>query len=104
MSPIPVLVPEALGGLVHQIEPALHGPVEVQLYDRLFRVPDPQGLDDLNPASAKALKAQLEPSLAKAGTEAVQFERHGYFIADRRHPAVFNRTVSLRDSWAKTGV
>jgi glutaminyl-tRNA synthetase len=76
--------------------------VEVRLYDRLFKVAEPGAqhdfLQDLNPASMKVVKAQLEPSLgtAKPG-ESFQFERHGYFIADAR--GGYNRTVTLRDSW-----
>src|SRR5258706_6580245 len=72
----------------------------VHLYDRLFKVADPQGNEDLNPDSKKTMMAQLEPSLqdAKPG-ESFQFERHGYFIRDREG---FNRSVTLRDSWAKT--
>ncbi|MEA3192769.1 MAG: glutaminyl-tRNA synthetase [Betaproteobacteria bacterium] len=73
----------------------------VHLYDRLFKVANPQGNEDLNPDSKKTVAAQLEPSLkdAKAG-ESFQFERHGYFIAER--DGGFNRSVTLRDSWAKT--
>ena len=69
----------------------------VHLYDRLFKAPNPQGNEDLNPDSRKTVTAQLEPSLkdAKAG-ESFQFERHGYFIRDREG---FNRSVTLRDSW-----
>jgi glutaminyl-tRNA synthetase len=72
----------------------------VHLYDRLFKVANPQGNEDLNPASKKTVAAQLEPSLkdAKPG-ESFQFERHGYFIRDKDG---FNRSVTLRDSWAKT--
>jgi glutaminyl-tRNA synthetase len=57
-------------------------------------------LQDLNPASITTVTAQLEPALAsaKAG-ESFQFERHGYFIADRA--GGFNRTVTLRDAWKK---
>jgi glutaminyl-tRNA synthetase len=69
----------------------------VRIYDRLFDVEKPAGIENLNPSSLKAIRAQLEPCLAKAAQEAVQFERHGYFIADR---ASFNRIVTLRDSWA----
>jgi glutaminyl-tRNA synthetase len=87
--------------------------VEVRLYDRLFSVEDPENapdgktfLDYLNPASLDVLHgAQAEPSLASAsvGTR-VQFERLGYFCVDadsRPGALVFNRTVSLRDAWAK---
>ncbi len=77
---------------------------QVRLYDRLFRVEAPQDTGDLNPQSMKTITAQLEPCLKDAGAEErFQFERHGYFVADRREPAVFNRTVTLRDSWAGKG-
>jgi glutaminyl-tRNA synthetase len=83
---------------------------EVRLYEQLFNRPDP-GADgdvmaDLNPSSMEILSGCLvEPALASAAEgEAVQFERLGYFCRDRDstpgHP-IFNRTVSLRDSWAK---
>ncbi|MEN6560976.1 MAG: glutamine--tRNA ligase/YqeY domain fusion protein [Acidobacteriota bacterium] len=87
---------------------------EVRLYDTLFTVRDPasvpEGVDwksTLNPASLEVLKeAKLEPGLAAAGPESRwQFERLGYFCADRRDSRpgapVFNRTVTLRDEWAK---
>jgi glutaminyl-tRNA synthetase len=83
---------------------------EVRLYDHLFGRPDP-GADgdyfaDLNPDSLAVLTGcRLEPGLALAPVgEAVQFERLGYFCADRDSTAdrlIFNRTISLRDSWAK---
>jgi glutaminyl-tRNA synthetase len=63
-------------------------------------------LDDLNPDSKRVITAYVEPALVSAlPEEPVQFERHGYFVADlldhdARHP-VFNRTVTLRDSWGK---
>src|SRR5438034_4553781 len=85
----------------------------VRLYDRLFSVEDPERapegktfIDNLNPESLEVLHAcQVEPSLASAtpGTR-VQFERLGYFCADldsRPGALVFNRTVSLRDTWAR---
>ena len=83
---------------------------EVRLYDRLFNAPEPAKSDDyradLNPASLEVVAdARVEPSAASAepGTR-LQFERLGYFSVDRDsatdHP-VFNRTVTLRDSWAK---
>jgi len=92
---------------------------EVRLYDRLFahaypgarREGDPEDmerdfLDDINPASLTVISAQLEPALRAARPEArFQFERHGYFVADRVDSAdgtpVFNRTVTLRDTWKK---
>jgi glutaminyl-tRNA synthetase len=71
---------------------------EVRLYDRLFRKPDPEGVEDLNPDSLRTVRAQLEPALAEARPgERFQFERHGYFVRDTERPA-FNRTVTLRDS------
>jgi glutaminyl-tRNA synthetase len=77
-----------------------HG-AEVRLYDRLFKVPDPEGVADLNPESMRAVTAQLEPALRDAKAEQrFQFERHGYFVMDAAHRG-FNRTVTLRDSWTK---
>jgi len=87
---------------------------EVRLYDRLFTKPDPNEVDDeskdfrvnLNSDSLKVLSdCKLEPSLSEAqsGTH-YQFERLGYFCADqdsKKDALVFNRTVSLRDPWAK---
>jgi glutaminyl-tRNA synthetase len=87
--------------------------VEVRLYDRLFSVEDPERvadgktfLDYINPASLEVVRgARAEPSLAAAEVPArVQFERLGYFCVDpdsKPGALVFNRTVSLRDSWAK---
>jgi glutaminyl-tRNA synthetase len=84
---------------------------EVRLYDRLFSEahPDAGGKDflqALNPDSLKVVKAYIEPSLAQARPdEKFQFERHGYFVADRIDHApgkpVFNRAVGLKDSWGK---
>jgi glutaminyl-tRNA synthetase len=88
-------------------------PVEVRLYDRLFSVEDPETvpegktfLDHLNPHSLDVLRdAQAEPSLAAATPGMrVQFERLGYFAVDpdsRPGALVFNRTVGLRDTWAR---
>jgi len=98
---------------MHWVSAAHAVPVEVRLYDRLFSVEDPESapdgktfLDYLNPGSLEVLSgAKAEPSLAGAapGTR-VQFERLGYFCVDidsRPGALVFNRTVSLRDAWAK---
>jgi len=84
---------------------------EVRLYDRLFKVPHPGAgernfLEDLNPDSKKVIAAYLEPSLKDAKPEdRFQFERHGYFVADgadsKPGAPVFNRAVTLRDSWGK---
>ena len=90
---------------------AAHGvPAEVRLYDHLFSRPDPGAdgdlLADLNPASETIARgAILEPSLAGAPVdETVQFERLGYFTPDpdsRPGALVFNRTLTLKDTWAK---
>lgn len=84
---------------------------EVRLYDRLFTEahPDAGGRDFLtvmNPDSVKSVQAFVEPGLATAAADdKFQFERHGYFVADRvdsveGHP-VFNRAVTLKDSWSR---
>ena len=84
----------------------------MNLYDRLFteEQPDAGGRDFLsvlNPNSLNTVQAIVEPSLAAAQPEdRFQFERHGYFVADRReHQAgdklVFNRIAGLKDSWGK---
>lgn len=106
-------------GNLHWVSVAHAYTAEVRLYDRLFahaypgnrREGDPEGLerdflDDINPDSLRVVTAQLEPALRAARPEArFQFERHGYFVADRidtRDGApVFNRTVTLRDAWKK---
>ena len=86
-------------------------PAEVRLYDRLFSVPQPDTgerdfLEEINPASLSVAQAWVEPSLAHSRPDdKFQFERHGYFVADRKdHGAgklVFNRTTGLKDSWGK---
>jgi glutaminyl-tRNA synthetase len=91
-------------GNIHWVSAKHAHAAEVRLYDRLFRVPHPGAerdfLQDINPAAKKSVTAQLEPSLAAAkAEERFQFERHGYFVADKHDPRAFNRTVSLRDSW-----
>ena len=81
----------------------------MRLYNQLFSVPEPNASDfvaDLNPASLEVLnEALVEPALKEARPGVpVQFERQGYFCADvssTPDALVFNRTVSLRDSWAK---
>ncbi len=95
---------------LHWVSAAHAIEAEVRLYDRLFRSPDPGAggdmLADLNPASLEVLRGcRLEPALAETGEgEPVQFERLGYFCRDRDSTPerpVFNRTVALRDTWAK---
>ena len=96
-------------GNIHWVSAAHACEAEVHLYDRLFRVPNPgkatgNYLDDVNADSMRSISAYLEPTLAQArAEERFQFERHGYFCPDRRASKpgkpVFNRTVTLRDSW-----
>ena len=97
-------------GTIHWVSAARSFPAEVRLYDRLFTVPEPDGgegdfLAHLNPESLEVVTAQLEPSLAAAQPgECFQLERTGYFCPDRESRPdrpVFNRTITLRDSWAK---
>ena len=86
-------------------------PAEVRLYERLFNTAQPEAggadfLQALNPDSLQTVQAWLEPTLAQAQPEQrFQFERHGYFVADRHDhsPArlVFNRIAALKDSWGK---
>ena len=87
-------------------------PAEVRLYDQLFSDPQPDAgnadfLQTLNPESLRMVQAVLEPTLGSARPEQnVQFERHGYFVADQHLHApgtrlVFNRTTTLRDSRGK---
>jgi glutaminyl-tRNA synthetase len=95
---------------LHWVSTAHAIPAEVRLYDHLFAVENPGAegdfLDDINPSSLEILSGcRVEPllSAAKPG-EAVQFERQGYFSLDPDATAdrlIFNRTVGLRDSWAK---
>jgi len=98
-------------GTLHWVSAEHALKTEVRLYDRLFTHPEPGRLDDwrddLNPDSIEVItQAALEPVLGEAvAEERFQFERLGYFSvdADRRIDGkpVFNRTVTLRDSWAK---
>ncbi len=101
-------------GTIHWVSAEHSLPAEVRLYDRLFKVPNPAGMKDgttfrdhLNPDSLVVLKeARVEPSLAGAEPGSrYQFERKGYFCVDSEDSTpqnlVFNRTVTLRDSWAK---
>ena len=113
------LDPESRGGTapdgrkvkatLHWVSAAHAVEAEVRLYDRLFTVPDPGGPDYkalLNPDSLTTLTGcRVEPSLAAAVPgDRYQFERQGYFCADtdsKPDRLVFNRTVGLRDTWAK---
>lgn len=95
-------------GVIHWVSATLGVPAEVRIYDRLFSVPNPEEGDDfinhLNPDSLKVVQAVLEPSLAAAkNEERFQFEREGYFVADRydhsKDTPVFNRILDLKDSY-----
>jgi glutaminyl-tRNA synthetase len=95
---------------LHWVSAAHAVPAEVRMYDRLFTVEEPDRGGDftqhLNPASLEVIAdARIEPSVADAAPGArFQFERQGYFAVDpdsRPGALVFNRTVSLRDTWAK---
>jgi glutaminyl-tRNA synthetase len=98
-------------GTLHWVSAAHALPAEVRLYDRLFTVPDPLGVEQdfttcLNPNSLEILSTcRVEPSLADATPGSrYQFERQGYFCVDLDSAAgglIFNRTVPLRDTWAK---
>jgi len=97
-------------GIIHWVSASHAKKVEVRLYDRLFSEENPDKdanyLDALNPESVKISTALVEPSLlnAEPGTT-FQFERVGYFTVDSKDSKpgkpVFNRTVTLRDTWAK---
>ena len=99
-------------GNIHWVSVRHAHVAKVRLYDRLYKVPQPDEPSDLNPDSMREITAQLEPSLkdvlradqiatassGKPDGGRFQFERHGYFIADATTGA-FNRTVTLRDTW-----
>ncbi len=98
-------------GTIHWVSAAHAADAEVRLYDTLFTVPRPDEVEDvtavLNPRSLEVLRGcKVEPALAAAAPETrVQLERLGYFVADWKDHApgrpVFNRTVGLRDTWAR---
>ncbi len=100
-------------GTLHWVSAKHAVPAQIRLYDRLFSVPDPDDesegktyRDYLNQDSRKSVTGYVEPAAAIAAPEqAFQFERLGYFVADRRDhrsdAPVFNRSVTLRDTWAK---
>ncbi len=97
-------------GVIHWVSADKALPAEIRMYDRLFTVPNPAAADDfaatINPESLVVLNGFVEPSLVNAEAETgYQFERMGYFCADSKDSSaenlVFNRTVGLRDTWAK---
>ncbi len=99
-------------GTIHWVSARHAVPAEIRLYDRLFNVPAPDDeadgktyRDHLNPDSRRVVQGYVEPAAAEAAPEhGFQFERLGYFVADRRdhrrEAPVFNRSVTLRDTWA----
>ena len=100
-------------GTIHWVSAKHAASAEVRLYDRLFNVPDPDNEADgktyrdfLNADSVRVVRGFVEPLAAQSDPEQIfQFERLGYFVADRRdhrsQAPVFNRTVTLRDTWAR---
>lgn len=100
-------------GTIHWVSVAHALETEIRIYDRLFSVENPGNImnsadfqDSLNPKSLETLTAYVEPSVSSAAPESrYQFERLGYFCVDSKDSStermVFNRTISLRDSWAK---
>ena len=101
-------------GIIHWVSAPHAVPAEVMLFDRLFAAENPDEtaeggtfLDNLNPDSLKTVRAWCEPALGEAQPgEKFQFERLGYFCADTAPSSagcvpVFNRTATLKDSWAK---
>ena len=98
-------------GNIHWVSANHAYAAEIRMYDRLFKEAHPGAgdrdyLDDINPNSVSTITAQLELSLKDAQpAESFQFERHGYFVADKKDSLagkpVFNRTVTLKDTWQK---
>ena len=113
------IVPQILGedpddgvkakGVIHWVDATTGIPAEIRTYDRLFTAEDPSKADNMddviNPTSLVVGQAIVEASLASADPEdRFQFEREGYFVADRfdhtSDKPVFNRVIGLRDTWA----
>jgi glutaminyl-tRNA synthetase len=102
-------------GTIHWVSARHALAAEIRLYDRLFDAPEPDDDSDgrgyrehLNPASIRIVQGWVEPSAAQVAAESsLQFERLGYFVADRRDhrsgAPVFNRSVGLRDTWTSKG-
>ncbi len=98
-------------GNIHWVSASHAYAAEIRMYDRLFKEAHPGSgdrdyLEDINPNSVSTITAQLELSLKDARpSDSFQFERHGYFIADVKdsvpNKPVFNRTVTLKDTWQK---
>ena len=113
------IVPQTLGedpddgvkakGVIHWVDAQTGIPAEIRSYDRLFTVEDPSKADNMddvvNPMSLVVGEAIVEASLSSADPEdRFQFEREGYFVADRfdhtSDKLVFNKVIGLRDTWA----
>jgi glutaminyl-tRNA synthetase len=93
-------------GTIHWVSAAHAIDVETRLYDRLFTVAEPDADGDfkkhLNPHSLEVVTAKCEPSLKEAKPELrYQFERLGYFTLDKDSSSILNRTITLKDTWAK---
>ncbi len=99
-------------GTLHWVSSSHAVPLETRLYEHLFSIENPNAVEDgksfldyINPNSLRKVTAFCEPSLAKTKVgEQIQFERLGYFCADPDgivDKPIFNRTVTLKDSWAK---
>jgi glutaminyl-tRNA synthetase len=89
-------------GVVHWVSAAKGVPTRIRLYDRLFTVPAPRGeelVGELNAQSLTEMPGFVEPAVAASTATRFQFERQGYFFKDPQLDGVFNRTVTLRDSW-----
>jgi glutaminyl-tRNA synthetase len=106
----PQALEKKVKGIIHWVNAKQAKEVEVRLYDRLFKHEAPDSVKDfiqeINPNSLRVIQARVEPYLAQAAAGAqFQFERMGYFTADEKlsvgDQPVFNRTVALKDSWAK---
>ena len=112
------IVPQILGedpddgvkakGVIHWVDAATGSTAEIRSYDRLFNVEDPsraENMDDvINPSSLVLSEAVVEQSLLEVAPETrFQFEREGYFVADRydhsQEKPVFNKVIGLRDTW-----
>jgi glutaminyl-tRNA synthetase len=101
-------------GTIHWVSATEGVPVEVRLYDRLFNVADPDDVEEgetflshLNPDSVSVVQAVIEPAAASAdAADRYQFERQGFFFLDSKEMEkgrkVWNRTITLRDTWEKT--
>jgi len=101
-------------GTLHWVSAQHAVEAEVRLYDRLFRVPEPDDVEEgqnfkdfINPDSLKVVTGYGEPFIKTSlHNQGIQFERMGYFCLDKeatRDKLIFNRTVTLKDSWAKAG-